>query len=153
MQIDLTEIITVILTLISAIVTGFVIPLINQSLSTAKQEKLRFWVNTAVQAAEQLFGGDTGEEKKEYVVSFLLSKGIVVDVDEVSALIESEVYKLTSSLGSTATDTTEVIEDTAAVEEITAEEIVEDEITADEIAADEITEDEIELDELVCELA
>ncbi len=133
MQIDLTEIITVILTLISALVTGYVIPLISQSLSTSKQEKLRFWVSTAVQAAEQLFGGDTGEEKKEYVVSFLLSKGIVVDVDEVTALIESEVYKLTSSLGGTATDTTEVIEEAAAEEEI--------------------TEEEIELDELIAELA
>ncbi len=133
MQIDLTEIITVILTLISALITGYVIPLISQSLSTAKQEKLRFWVSTAVQAAEQLFGGDTGEEKKEYVVSFLLSKGIVVDVDEITALIESEVYKLTSSLSGTATDTTESLEQTAA-EEI-------------------ITEEQIELNELACELA
>jgi hypothetical protein len=49
----------------------------------------------AVAAAEQLFGSKTGQQKKEYVVAFLLSKGIVADIDEVTALIESEVYKLT----------------------------------------------------------
>lgn len=45
-------------------------------------------------AAEQIYGTKAGQKKKEYVVKFLLSKGIVFDVDEVSALIESEVYKL-----------------------------------------------------------
>ena len=51
----------------------------------------------AVKAAEQLYGSKTGLQKKEYVVAFLLSKGIVFDVDEVTALIESEVYKLTDN--------------------------------------------------------
>ena len=36
----------------------------------------------------------SGLEKKEYVVSFLLSKGLVFDIDEVTAMIECEVYKL-----------------------------------------------------------
>ena len=40
---------------------------------------------------------DSGKQKKEYVVAFLLSKGIVADIDEVTALIESEVYKLTNT--------------------------------------------------------
>lgn len=103
-EIDLTEIITVIITLLSALITSYVIPLISQTLSTTKQEKLQFWVETAVKAAEQLFGSSTGEEKKEYVVSFLLEKGIVVDVDEVTVLIESEVYKLQSALESSITE-------------------------------------------------
>ena len=40
-----------------------------------------------------------GQEKKDYVVSFLLSKGLVFNIDEVTALIESEVYKLTQGSG------------------------------------------------------
>ncbi len=92
---DYTAIIELIITLLSAVMTAFIIPVLKQKLSAEKADRLRFWVKTAVSAAEQLYGGKTGEQKKKYVVNFLLSKGIVFDVDEVSALIESEVYKLT----------------------------------------------------------
>ena len=37
---------------------------------------------------------ELNDEQGDYVVSFLLSKGIVFDIDEVGALIEAEVYKL-----------------------------------------------------------
>lgn len=93
---DYTGIIEIVISLISAVITAFVIPLLKQKLSECKQEKLKFWVQTAVAAAEQIYGSKTGQQKKNYVVSFLLSKGIVVDVDEVAALIESEVYKLSA---------------------------------------------------------
>lgn len=96
MKYDITGIIEIALALISAIITTFVIPVIKEKLSEAKREKLRFWTDIAVKAAEQLYGSKTGQQKKEYVVSFLLSKGIVFDVDEVTALIESSVYKLTA---------------------------------------------------------
>ena len=92
---DYTAIIELIITLLSAVMTAFIIPVLKQKLSAEKADRLRFWVKTAVSAAEQLYGGKTGEQKKKYVVNFLLSKGIDFDVDEVSALIESEVYKLT----------------------------------------------------------
>ena len=95
MKFDITAILEIALALISAIITTFVIPVIKEKLSETKREKLRFWVDIAVKAAEQLYGSKTGQQKKEYVVSFLLSKGIVFDVDEVTALIESSVYKLT----------------------------------------------------------
>lgn len=96
MKYDITGILEIALALISAIITTFVIPVIKEKLSEAKREKLRFWVDIAVKAAEQIYGSKTGQHKKEYVVSFLLSKGIVFDVDEVTALIESSVYKLTA---------------------------------------------------------
>ena len=91
MTFDITKILEIVLALISAIITTFVIPVIKEKLSETKREKLRFWVDVAVKAAEQLYGSKTGQQKKEYVVSFLLSKGIVFDVDEVTALIESSV--------------------------------------------------------------
>lgn len=99
-NIDLTPVIEALITLISALITLFVIPKLTQYLReklTAEQMTvLKQWVKIAVTAAEQLYGSKTGQQKKEYVVSFLLSKGIVFDVDEVTALIESEVYKLTA---------------------------------------------------------
>ena len=96
MKYDITAILEIALTLISAIITTLVIPVIKERLSETQREKLRFWTDIAVKAAEQLYGSKTGQQKKEYVVSFLLSKGIVFDVDEVTALIESSVYKLTA---------------------------------------------------------
>ncbi|MBQ7296365.1 MAG: holin [Clostridia bacterium] len=97
MNFDLTDIIECVIALLSAIVSAFLIPYIKNQLSENKRSHLNFWVKTAVKAAEQLFGSKTGQQKKEYVVAFLLSKGIVVDIDEVTALIESEVYKLTEA--------------------------------------------------------
>lgn len=97
---DYTAIIEIIISLLSAVITVFIIPILKQKLTQEKQEKLLFWIRTAVNAAEQVYGGKSGQSKKEYVVKFLLSKGIVFDVDEVSALIESEVYKLRTSSAS-----------------------------------------------------
>ena len=97
MKFDFTVIIEFIIALLSAVVTTFLIPYLKQRLSEEKQKKLLFWVQTAVKAAEQIYGSKTGQQKKEYVVAFLLSKGVVFDVDEVTALIESEVYKLTDT--------------------------------------------------------
>ncbi len=99
-SIDFTPVIEGLIAIISAVITVFILPKLKAYLTakfTAEQrESLKQWVKVAVAAAEQLYGSKTGQQKKEYVVSFLLSKGIVVDVDEVTALIESEVYKLTS---------------------------------------------------------
>ena len=97
MKFDFTAIIEFIIALLSAVITTFLIPYLKQRLSEEKQKKLLFWVQTAVKAAEQIYGSKTGQQKKEYVVAFLLSKGVVFDVDEVTALIESEVYKLTDT--------------------------------------------------------
>lgn len=94
MNFDFTNLLECIITVLSAVVTSFLIPYLKHRLNEEKQNKLLFWVQTAVKAAEQLFGGNAGKQKKEYVVAFLLSKGIVFDIDEVTALIESEVYKL-----------------------------------------------------------
>lgn len=99
-NIDLTPLIEALIALFSAIITLFILPKLTQCLNkklTAEQMSvLKDWVKIAVAAAEQLYGSKAGQQKKEYVVSFLLSKGIVFDVDEVTALIESEVYKLTT---------------------------------------------------------
>ena len=98
-NIDFTPIIEALIALLSAVITLVILPKVKaylaEKLSAEQRENLKQWVKVAVAAAEQLYGSKTGQQKKEYVVSLLLSKGIVFDVDEVYALIESEVYKLT----------------------------------------------------------
>lgn len=96
MNIDYTELIQALIALVSVLITTFLIPLLKKKLSAEKLEELKKWVGIAVNAAEQLYGSKTGQQKKDYVVSFLLSKGIKFDVDEVTAMIEAEVYKLTN---------------------------------------------------------
>ncbi len=99
-SIDFTPIIEAFIALVSAVITIVIIPKVraylSEKLSAEQRESLKQWVKIAVAAAEQLYAGKTGQQKKEYVVSFLLSKGIVADIDEVTALIESEVYKLSA---------------------------------------------------------
>lgn len=96
---DYTHIIEIVVSLLSAIITAFIIPVLKQKLNAEQRDKLSFWVGIAVSAAEQLYGEKTGDQKKEYVMKFLEQKGIKFDEVEVTALIESEVYNLTKSLG------------------------------------------------------
>lgn len=98
MTFDITTVLEASVALISALITCFLIPLVKSRISADKKGKLEFWIETAVNAAEQLFKGiqKSGSQKKDFVVQFLLSKGLVFDIDEVTAMIESEVYKLSN---------------------------------------------------------
>ena len=66
-------------------------------LTDAQVARIWEWVCIAVQAAEQLFGPKTGEQKKQYVVDFLSGLGIVVN-DKVDAMIEAAVGELNLKL-------------------------------------------------------
>lgn len=52
----------------------------------------------AVEAAEQIFGGDKGKEKKEYAIKmiekYLLAKGIILDIDVIAMYIEAAVKEM-----------------------------------------------------------
>ena len=97
MKIDLTFVLEAAFTLLSALLAAFVLPVLKKRLTAEQTETLRTWVRIGVAAAEQLYGSEAGQKKKDYVLSFLLGKGLVVDVDEVTALLESEVYRLSQS--------------------------------------------------------
>lgn len=95
-NINLTPIIEAVITVIFLIITGFVIPWLKEKIAVEKLEKAKKWAKIAVEAAEQIYNeSGKGEQKKEYVYNFLTAKGVVIDFDEVEALIESEVHKLT----------------------------------------------------------
>lgn len=94
MTLDFTGLFEIVISVLSVIASCFLIPWLKEKLSAAQLERLVKWVKIAVEAAEQLYGSGTGQQKKEYVVSFLLTKGIVFDVNEVEAIIESSVLQL-----------------------------------------------------------
>ena len=94
MTFDFTPILEIVLSVLSVIASCFLIPWLKEKLSAEKLEKLVKWVKIAVEAAEQIYGSGKGQQKKEYVISFLLSKGVVFDENEVEAIIESSVLQL-----------------------------------------------------------
>lgn len=94
MTFDFTGLFEIVLSILATIASCFIIPLIKEKLDAEKLERLVKWVKIAVEAAEQLYGSGAGQQKKEYVVNFLLEKGIVFDAEKVSNIIESAVYQL-----------------------------------------------------------
>ena len=53
----------------------------------------------AVTAAEQVYKGTgRGEEKKAFVLEWLKSHGVTVDMEKLDALIESAVYDMNNGL-------------------------------------------------------
>ena len=97
MTIDLTTVLGAVITLAVAIVSAVVIPLLKRKLGDEKYSEIQRWVKVAVQAAEQLFSGSgRGEEKLDYVLKFLESKGFTLDAASLRNLIESAVWELTN---------------------------------------------------------
>lgn len=94
MTFDFTIIFEIVGTILMAIATSYIIPLLKEKLDAEKLKRIVKWVRIAVDAAEQLYGSGYGEDKREYVVNYLLKKGIVLDADEMDMLIESAVFRL-----------------------------------------------------------
>ena len=88
-------IIKVIIPILGAIITYLIVPFIKQKTTKEQRENIYFWVKVAVQAAEQIYKEKgQGKLKKEYVVDFLVSKGINITIQELDVLIEAAVKEL-----------------------------------------------------------
>lgn len=101
---DITEIISGVVTIITALITVFLIPYLKTKLDEAKRKRIKEYVDVAVKAAEQLFpsidGEKMGKEKLNYVANLLETKGITFDVnnvtDSIRAMIEASVEEFTN---------------------------------------------------------
>lgn len=94
-MIDLTDVVSAIITLILAVITTFLIPYLKTKIEANKFEKIKSWVKVAVEAAEMIYvGKGRGEEKKKYVIQYLNSKGYTIDTESINNLIESAVLEL-----------------------------------------------------------
>ena len=98
MQIDLTQIILAIITLLFGIITKYVIPNIKAKTNANQMELIRGAVQSAVYAVEQLYKSTPGKEKKQKVIEALAKQGYILDVDNVEEnidlLIEAFVKQL-----------------------------------------------------------
>lgn len=93
--IDITPIINAVIALAAAGVSVFLIPWIKSKTTAQQRNELTAWVKIGVAAAEQIYNGQgRGEEKKQYVLDFLKSKGFTVDEESVNAAIEAAVKQL-----------------------------------------------------------
>ena len=101
MNIDLTQIILAIITLIAGLITRYVVPWIKGKLDERQQDIFYGLVRVGVYAAEQLFTSEQWKEKKEYVVNLLVENGYTVDTTAVDALIEATVRELRIEQGQT----------------------------------------------------
>lgn len=66
-MIDLTQIITAVITLILACVSAFLIPYLKSKFSAEHFSNIIMWVNIAVEAAEMMYVGSWQGRRKEAV--------------------------------------------------------------------------------------
>lgn len=83
------------ISILSALVTGFLVPYIKSKTTNEQLANMYSIVKFAVQAAEQIFiGSGNGQKKKEYVLGYLNSIGIKITEEDLNLLIESAVKEL-----------------------------------------------------------
>lgn len=95
MTINMNQIVEALISLIAAVFTCVVIPLIRSKVTTAQFEKIKMYVGIAVKAAEQIYvGNGRGTKKKQYVVEYLEKLGLKIDAETLDKLIEAAVFDL-----------------------------------------------------------
>ena len=88
----------IVMAVVAAVITKYIIPLLESKTNAAEQERAMKWASIVVAAAEQLYPGTgRGTEKKAYALSRLDDIGINAESKEVDAMVEAEVYKLDSN--------------------------------------------------------
>ena len=95
---SITEIVTLVLKVLCFILVAFVIPVVKRKYTQQELEAVNDKIMTYVQAADQIFGSEQGEEKKQWVRSRLAAHGIDVDLNIIDAEIEACVLMLHNAL-------------------------------------------------------
>lgn len=97
MSYNITPILEALIGLCVVVITSIFIPYLKTKLTAEQEKTILALVKIAVSAAEQIYKEHgSGKKKKEYVLKWLADRGIKVDTEKLDALIESEVYKITS---------------------------------------------------------
>ena len=97
---DITVILELIVKLIFAVLTIFVVPklkaLISEKVAESDQRKIIRWVELAVKAAEEAERAGLIDKKAKYTyaLDFLEKRGVIFDPDTMQALIDSTCWEL-----------------------------------------------------------
>ena len=98
--IDLTQLANALVSVVTAIISGFIIPWIRAKAGEAHATSLMKYARIGVRAAEQFAKtnpGMTGKDKYAQVEQFLVEKGFKLNTVEVKQAIEAAVFELTSA--------------------------------------------------------
>lgn len=89
------DIILLVIPILGAILTGFIVPFIKSKIDAQTLSDITMWVERAVKAAEVLFDTpQSGEEKREYVINFIdkmFNKDgkVVITREQIRVLLEA----------------------------------------------------------------
>ena len=95
---DITPILQAAIALLATVITFAVVPYIKSRTTATQQAQINGWVKIAVAAVEQIHKDYKGAEKKKWVLDWLHQHGIVVDENQIDAMIEAAVYELKSGI-------------------------------------------------------
>lgn len=88
-MINLTPIIQALIGLLAALITYRLVPWIKANTTAKQQAILRAAIQTAIFAAEQIYGAGHGEEKLNYAIKYLEDNGFTVDTREIEAAVQN----------------------------------------------------------------
>jgi len=99
---QLFNIVLLLIPVIGAVITGFIVPYLKTKVSATQMEEITRWVAEAVEAAEVLFDEPkSGAEKREYVIGFIdrmfNSKKKVITEDQIRVLLEASWRQMNKS--------------------------------------------------------
>lgn len=95
----LFQIILLLIPILGAIITGYIVPLIKSNISANQLDEIIKWIGKAVAAAEVLFDiPKSGSQKREYVINFIdkmfNTKKEVITKDQIRILLEAAVKQM-----------------------------------------------------------
>ena len=88
-NVDWTPIFQAVIALLSAVITGLLIPWIRSKCKVAKLDNLNMYLRVLMSAAETYFGSQMGQEKKQFVLDELKRNGIYFDEETVQDALEA----------------------------------------------------------------
>lgn len=88
-----------IITILCALITGFVIPWLKSKVDAEQTAKLSYYVDMAVRCAEQIYTPEQWEQKKEYVTNYITDLinttfKIKLSAEDINVLIEGAVNQI-----------------------------------------------------------
>lgn len=88
-----------VISLCGAIITGIIVPYIKAKIGDVKFDRLIYYVSVAVRCAEQIYTPEQWEEKKKYVMDYVMnlvnnSLNINISYDELNTIVEGIVNEI-----------------------------------------------------------
>lgn len=96
--INITPLVNALISLAAIAISLFVIPVLKRKAKAQDLARLESLARIAVEAAEQLFARQQADEKRDYVLAYLHSKGYEIDDHDVMNALEAAVIKLHAEL-------------------------------------------------------